>query len=573
MHVSTTRRKYNGKGGERVYETHLLRRTFREEGKVKHETLANLSHLPVETIELVRRSLGGESFVGVDDVEVTRSLPHGAGAAVAVAANKLGLAKLLGPACRQRDLVFALVVSRVCEPASKLATSRWWSDTTIGADLGVGDASSDDVYAAMDWLVERQGPIEQALADRHLGNDAIAMFDLSSSWVEGTHCPLAARGYSRDGKAGREQIEYGLLCDRDGRPVAVEVFEGNTADPTAFCSAVKTVTDRFGLSKVVMVGDRGMITSARIDAMRANTDLGWITALRAPAIAKLAGEGPLQMSLFDETNLAEITHPDYAGERLVACRNPALAAQRTRKRDELLAATETELDKIVAAVAAGRLVDAAKIGERVGRNANRYKMAKHFDFDIDHGHFAYQPKTDQIDAEAALDGIYVIRTSVPASDLDTAEVVEAYKDLSKVEANFRSLKAIDLDLRPIHHHLENRVRAHVLLCMLAAYIVWHLRQWWAPLCFTDEEPTTRTDPVAAAHRSNEADHKASTRTTATGETAHSFATLLNHLSTLCRNTIALPGGHQIDKLTQPTDLQRQAFQLLERPIPLTITAK
>ncbi len=473
MHVARTSRHYKGK----TYESFLLRRSYREDGKVKNQTLANLSHLPAEAIDAIRRVLAGETMVGAGDVfEITRSRPHGAAAAVTVAARQLGLVKLLGPACAERDIAFALIIARVLRPGSKLATTRWWADSTL-VDLGVGDTTTDGVYQSMDWLVERQDRIEETLAKRHLTNGGVAMFDLTSAWMEGSCCPLAQRGYSRDRKGGKTQIEYGLLTDGDGRPVAVEVFAGNTADPTAFTSMVRTVVDRFGLDRIVLVGDRGMITTARIDAMK-QTDpgLGWITALRAPAIRKLAADtGPLQLSLFDETNLAEIVSPEFPGERLIACRNPALAELRAHKRCDLLDATDLILNKIVAAVDAGRLADPAKIGERVGRQANKYKMAKHYDYTITQGTFTYRRLDDQIAAEAALDGIYVIRTSVAADTLNTAAVVEAYKNLSAVEANFRSIKTIDLDLRPIHHHLETRVRAHILICMLAAYLVWHLR--------------------------------------------------------------------------------------------------
>lgn len=571
MHVATTRRHYK----DRVYETHLLRRSYREGGKVRNETLANLSHLPGEVIEVIRRSLKGEELVEAGEgFEIARSLPHGHVAAVWAHARRLGFPELLGPPGRERDLAAALVVARVCRPASKLATTRWWVDTTLAADLDVAGASTDEVYAAMDWLAGRQPDIEAALARRHLHPGGLAYFDLSSSWLEGHCCPLAARGFSRDHKAGRDQIEYGLLTDDEGRPVAVEVFPGNTADPTAFVAAVETVTDRFGLDDLVLVGDRGMITTARIQALRAHdADLGWITALRAPAIARLAAEdGPLQLSLFDDTNLAEITHPDYPGERLVACRNPALAAERARKRNELLAATEAELAKIAGAVTAGRLRDPAKIGQRVGRHANRYKMAKHFDLDIADGHFTYRRKLDQIAAEAALDGIYVLRTSLPADQLDAPGVVDAYKRLAHVEWDFRSLKTIDLDLRPIHHHLETRVRTHVFICMLAAYLIWHLRRAWAPLCFTDEHPPHRPDPVAPAQRSPAAQAKASRQRTTTGQPAHSLATLLDHLATLTRDTIVFAhSGVTIDKLALPTPTQRQAFQLIDAPVPHTLT--
>jgi len=523
MHVVTTRRQYKDK----VYETTLLRRSYREGGKVRNETLANLSHLPAESIEVIRRQLKGESFVAAGEgFEIERSLPHGHVAAVMAEATKLGFASLLGPACAERDLALALIVARVCRPGSKLATTRWWTDTTLAADLGVANASTDDVYAAMDWLVGRQAKIETALARRHLVAGDMVLYDLSSSWMEGSHCPLAARGYSRDRKSGKTQIEYGLMTDASGRPLSVEVFAGNTADPTAFISAVEAVRSRFGLADVVLVGDRGMITTARIKALRDIGGLGWVTSLRAPAVAALAADGgPLQLGLFDESNLAEISHPDYPDERLVACRNPALAAERARKRTELLAATEALLAPIAAAVQAGRLVGADKIALRVGRCVNRYKMAKHFSLDVGDDNFVYVRKTGQIAAEAALDGIYVIRTSVGAETLDAPGVVEAYKSLAGVERQFRSLKAIDLDLRPIYHRTEERVRAHVFICMLAAYLVWHLRRAWAPLCFTEEDRPVRTDPVAPARRSAAALAKASRQRSADDEILHSFASL------------------------------------------------
>lgn len=571
VHVVTTRRHYKDK----VYETVLLRRSYREAGKVRNETVGNLSHLPPETIELIKASLAGRRLVEAGEgFEISRALPHGHVAAVWAKARSLGLPELIGPACPERDLVLALVVARVCRPTSKLATTRWLPDTTLGVDLGVANASTDAVYGAMDWLLERQGSIERRLAARHLKAGGLVYFDLSSSWVEGSHCPLAARGFSRDHKAGKAQIEYGLLTDPEGCPVAVEVFAGNTADPTAFVAAVEKVRTTFSLGneggRVVMVGDRGMITSARIAAIADLGGMGWITALRAPALKALAGGGAIQLSLFDEANLAEITHPDFPGERLVACRNPALATERARKREELLQATEALLAPIAHAVESGRLVDADKIGLRAGRVINRYKMAKHFALDIGQGRFGYTRKLDEIDAEAALDGIYVIRTSVDAATLGPAAVVEAYKALANVERDFRSLKAVDLDLRPIHHRLEDRVRAHVLICMLAAYLVWHLRRDWAPMCFTDEAPPARTDPVAPAARSAAAERKASRRTTSDGETAHDFQSLLNHLATLTRNRIVFSGGVSIDKISTPTPTQRRAFELVGAPIPLVL---
>jgi hypothetical protein len=467
----------------------------------------------------------------------------------------------------------ALIIARVCRPDSKLATTRWWQDTTLAVDLGVADASTDQVDAAMDWLGDRQEGIQRRLARRHLEPGGLVYYDLSSSWVEGRCCPLAARGDSRDGKRGLAQIEYGLLTDPQGRPVAVEVFAGNTGDPATVGATVARVRDRFGIQRIVMVGDRGMLTSARVEGLRELGGVGWITTLRAPAIAALADAGVIQPSLFDQTNLAEVAHPDYPGERLLVCRNPLLGAERARKRAELLAATEAELDKVVAAVQAGRLADPATIGVKIGRVLGRFKMAKHFTLDIADSHFAYARNQPAIEVEAALDGIYVVRTSMAASELGAAEVVEAYKRLAGVERDFRSLKTVDLELRPIHHHLKQRVRAHVLVCMLAAYLVWHLRQAWAPLTFTDETPPPRSDPVAPARRSPAATRKATTQQTADGTPPHSFHTLLEHMATLTRDDITFTGptGTAIQKLTTPTPTQRNAFQLLQAVIPPTLT--
>jgi hypothetical protein len=570
VHVVTTRRHYKDK----VYETHLLRRTYREGGKVKNETVGNLSHLPAETIELVRRSLKGETFVAAGgNTEVARSLPHGHVALTWAMARRLGLPALLGPPGRDRDLAMALIVARVLRPASKLATTRWWADTTLAVDLGVADATTDEVYAAMDWLVGRQDAIEQALARRHLQPGGLAYYDLSSSYVEGRHCELAARGYSRDQKVGKDQIEYGLLTDPDGRPVSVEVFAGNTADPAAFIAAVDKVRTRFKLADLVLVGDRGMITSARVEALRELGGLGWVTCLRASQIKALAEAGAVQLSLFDQANLAEIAHPDFPGERLVCCRNPALAAERARKRAELLAATEAELAKVARQVERGRLVGADKIGLRVGKVVGRYKMAKHFELHITDTQFAYAHRADQIAAEAALDGIYILRTSVAAAQLDSAGVVAAYKQLANVERDFRSLKTIDLELRPIHHHLAGRVRAHVLVCMLACYLLWHLRRALAPVTFTDEHPPARTDPVAPARRSPAAEAKAARRQLADHTPVHSFRTLLDHLGTLTRNQLHFTDPHQpatVELLATPTPLQRRAFELVDAQIPLTL---
>ena len=571
MHVETSRSHQVLKDGtERVYQRHLLRRSYRDGGKVRKETLANLSHLPDEAIDAVRLVLAGKAMVDADGgLEVTRSLGHGHVAAVAAQARVLGLPGLLGPPCRERDLAYALIVSRVARPASKLSTIGWWDDVTLGPDLGVAGASTDEAYAAMDWLLARQDDIEAALARRHLRQGGMALFDLSSSWVEGSHCELAAFGHSRDGKRGKPQIEYGLLTSRDGCPVAVRVFPGNTGDPTAFIAAVDVVRDKFGITEAVMVGDRGMITTARIKALKEIPGMAWITCLRAPAIKKLAEDGgPLQLSLFDDQDLAEISSPDYPGERLIACHNPFLAEERAAKRQRLLAATEAELAKITALVQAGRLKDPPKIGVRAGKVINKRKVAKHFALDIGEGTFAWSRDQASIDAEAAFDGIYVIRTPVPAAELGAAAAVAAYKDLSGVEQDFR-IKKNDLDLRPIWHRLADRVRAHVLVCMLACYLSWHLRQAWAPLTYTDEHPPQRDNPVAPARRSPSAERKASRKATAAGEPARGFRDLLDHLAILARHTITI-GGHQIEKITTPTPAQQEAFGLLGVTIPITL---
>jgi len=571
MHVETSRSHQVLKDGtERVYQRHLLRRSYRDGGKVRKETLANLSHLPDEAIEAVRLALAGKTVIDADaGVEVTRSLPHGHVAAVAAQARALGFPALLGPPCPQRDLAYALIVSRIARPASKLSTIGWWDDVTLGPDLGVAGASTDEVYAAMDWLVARQDDIEGQLARRHLREGGMALFDLSSSWVEGSHCELAAFGHSRDGKRGKPQIEYGLLTDSEGRPVAVRVFPGNTGDPKAFIEAVEVIREKFAISEAVMVGDRGMITSARIRALREIPGMAWLTCLRAPAIKKLAEDGgPLQLSLFDRQDLAEISSPDYPGERLIACHNPALAAERAAHRQRLLTATEAELAKIESMVTAGRLADPAKIGVRVGKVINKRKVAKHFITSISESSFTWRRDQQAIDAEAALDGIYVLRTPVPAAGLGAPAAVAAYKDLSHVEQDFRASKD-DLDLRPIWHRLEDRVRAHVLICMLACHLAWHLRKAWAPLTYADEHPPQRDNPITPARRSPSADAKAARKTTATGQSARSFRDLLDHLATLTRQAIVI-GGHQIDKLTTPTPAQRQAFDLLGAPVPITL---
>jgi hypothetical protein len=585
--VRVTKTGYVDKQGHRKdYSSAYLRRTYRDAGKVKNETVANLSALPGHVIDWIDAGLKGQQLVpAAGAVTITGSLPHGHVAAVHAMAGELGLPALLGPAGRHRDLALALIISRIVAPASKLSTRTWWADVTLGADLGVAGATTDDIYAAMDWLGHRQDAIEARLAARHLAPEAnpskMALFDLSSSWLEGTQCPLAARGYSRDGRKGKLQIEYGLLTDPEGRPVAVRVFPGSTGDPAAFTAIADVVRAKFGLEQMVMVGDRGMITSARIAALNQAEDgtprpdveaYGWITALRAPAIRKLmADDGPLQLSLFDQQDLAEITSPDFPGERLIACRNPALAAERARKRQDLLAATEKLLAPIIARVQAGRLAGAGPIGVEVGKVITRYKTGKHFAVTItDHG-LAVARKQDQIDAEAMLDGFYVLRTPVPAAELGAAAVVTAYKNLKYVERDFRHIKSDDLDLRPVFHHLQERVEAHVLICMLACYLTWHLRRAWAPLTFTDEQPPRRDNPVTPARRSAAAQAKASAQHDPAGRPYYSFRGLLEHLATLTRNQVRYTGTQvTIAMLTEPTSVQRQAFKLLGAPIPLTL---
>ena len=571
-------------GRARDYSSAYLRRTYREAGKVKNETVANLSSLPGHVIDLIDAGLKGRQLVpAAEAVTITRSLPHGHVAAVHAMARQLGLPALLGPAGRPRDLALALVISRVVAPASKLSTLAWWDDTTLGGDLGVAGACTDDIYAAMDWLEDRQDAIEAGLARRHLSPEAnparMALFDLSSSWLEGRCCPLAARGYSRDGKKGRLQIEYGLLTDPGGRPVAVRVLPGSTGDPVAFTQIADVLRDKFGLREMVMVGDRGMITSARIAALNQQEDgtprpdpYGWVTALRAPAIKKLMAEGgPLQMSLFDEQDLAEITCDDYPGERLVACRNPVLAADRARKREDLLTATEKLLAPLLARVAAGKLTGAAEIGVEVGKVISKYKTAKHFSIVITDASLTLTRNQAKIDEEAALDGSCVLRTPVPASQLDAPAVVTACKNLKYVERDFRSIKSDDLDLRPACRRLEERVRAHVLICMLACYLTWHLRRAWAPLTFTDEYPPQPGNPVAPARRSPAAQAKASAQRDAAGRPYRSFRGLIEHLATLTRNQVRFAGTQAtVPMLTEPTSAQRQAFDLIGAPIPLTL---
>jgi len=499
-------------------------------------------------------------------------------AAVLGSLGQLGLDKIIASRpSRQRDLIVALIVARVIDPGSKLAAARGLCEqtasTSLGEVLGLTDADEQEIYAAMDWLLPRQGRIEQALADRHLKDGTLVLYDVTSSYFEGKACPLAQFGHSRDGKKDKLQIVFGLLCDVQGRPIAVEVFEGNTGDPGTVASQVRKLRDRFGLKRVVLVGDRGMLTEARIrEDLDPVEGLDWITALRAPAIAALVEAGRVDMSLFDQQDLAEVTWPErYPGQRLIVCRNPALAAERTRKRQELLEATEKDLALIAKAVARpGKpLRGADQIGLRVGKVIGRHKVAKHFCIEITDDSFSYERDRQAIAAEAALDGFYVVRTSLPRQALDAEQTVRAYKGLSKAERAFRSLKTVDLKVRPIHHHLADRVRAHVLLCMLAYYVEWHMRQELAPVLFDDEDPQAgealRRSVVAPAQRSPAAQAKAAKKRTADGGPVHSFQTLLSDLATICKNRIQpeVSGAGTFEKTTQPTAFQEQALSLLK----------
>jgi len=567
-HVVTTTRRYK----DQVYRTHLLRRSYREGGAVKNETLGNLSHLPEPLIEIIRRSLQGETFVPLGEAfEAVGSRAHGHVQAVSLAMQRLGLASLIAAKpSRERDLVLAMVAARIVAPHTKLATTRWWHSTTLAQDFGVADADENDLYAAMDWLLARQDRIEKKLAARHLQAGGLVLYDLSSSYFEGSTCPLARFGHDRDGKRGLLQVNYGLLTDARGCPVAVSVHEGNTVDSTTLLPAVQRVQKDFGIERLVMVGDRGMISSKAIKEMRATDGLAWITALKSASIRALLEQGQLQLGLFDERNLLELSSPEYPGERLVACRNPELAKLRTHKREELLAATEKNLAKIKARVDAGKLAGADAIGVAVGKLVNQYKVAKHFALTIQDKAFGFKRKHAAIAAEAALDGVYIIRTSVPAAQMDSADCVRHYKALAHVERAFRSLKTIDLKVRPIHHRLADRVRAHIFLCTLAYYVEWHLREAWRELMFADADQAAKAvrDPVAPARRSKAALAKVARQTLEDGTPVHSFSTLMAELATIVRNTCrtpeAAPQAPTFDILTTPNAKQRRAFELIEQ---------
>jgi hypothetical protein len=551
--------------------TVLLRESYREGAKVHKRTLANLSSLSLAQVEAMRAVLRGEELRPIAQCfEITASRSHGQVQAIIVAMQRLGFASLIAAKPgRERDLVLAMVAARILAPSPKLATTRWWHTTTLAEDCGVADASEDDLYAAMDWLLPRQERIQKKLAARHLRAGGLVLYDLSSSYFEGTTCPLAKRGYSRDGKPGTLQVNYGLLTDARGCPVAVSVHEGNTADSTTFMPEVQRLRQDFGIERMVMVGDRGMISQTAIAAMREAAGIGWITALKSVSIRALIEQGQLQLGLFDERNLLELSSPDYPGERLVACRNPELARLRAHKREALLCATEKNLAKIAARVAAAKLAGQAAIGVRVGKIVNQYKVAKHFQLTIGETAFSYRRTPDSIAAEAALDGVYIIRTSVPAAQMDAANCVRNYKALANVERAFRSLKTIDLKVRPIHHRLADRVRAHIFLCLLAYYVEWHLREAWRELLFADPDQQAKAtrDPVAPAKRSKAALAKIASKHLDDGTPAHSFCTLLAELGTIVRNTCrtpsAGPDAPTFNVLTTPNPKQTRILALVQ----------
>jgi hypothetical protein len=550
-----------------VYTSYLLRRSYREGGKVRHENLGNLSHLPPAVIEAIRKMLAGRVLVDLEEAfEIERSLPHGHVAAVLGVLRQLDLERLLSrERGRERDLAVAMVCQLVIAPCSKLSMTRRFSQTTLADELALGEATEAELLAAMDWLLDRQERIEQALARRHLKDGGFVLYDLSSSYVEGRCCPLAALGHNRDGKAGKQQVNWGLVCSPEGRPVAVQVHPGNTADPSTVPGVLDTIKEKFGIERVILVGDRAMITDAHAATLK-ELGAGFVSALKTPQIRKLMSTGDLQLSLFDQTNLAEITSEEFPGERLVVCRNPQLAAERVRKREDLLQATERELDKVRRMVDGPRgtlrNADAGKIGERAGRVINKYKVAKHFELKVADGSFSYERKTEQIAAEAALDGIYVLRTTCGKDMLTSQAVVRVYKQLKTAERAYRTIKDA-LDVRPIRHHLQDRVEAHFFLFMLAYYLLFELQARLAPMLFTDDTPLTPADPVAPARRSLAAKAKAASGRTPDGLPAFSLTDLIAELGTVCRNQLRIGASpHTFPRLTNPNPVQAKALELL-----------
>jgi transposase len=552
--------------------TVLLRESYREGSKVRKRTLANLSSLSTAQVEAIRAALAGHTVqLSPQSLEITASRPHGHVHAVTLAMQRVDFASVLGSKpSRERELVLAMVAARIVAPHTKLATTRWWHTTTLASDFGVADANEDDLYAAMDWLLVRQEAIQKKLAARHLHEGGLVLYDLSSSYFEGTTCPLAKLGHNRDGKKGLLQVNYGLLTDARGCPVAVSVHEGNVADSATFLPEVQRLREQFGIEQLVMVGDRGMISNKAIAELRDMQGIDWLTALKNASIRTLVEQGQLQLGLFDERNLLEIASPEYPGERLVACRNPQLAKLRAVKREELLIATEKNLQAIKDRVEAGRLKKADAIGLAAGKVVNQYKVAKHFELAIADNSFTFERKREAIAAEAALDGIYIIRTSVDATRMDSADCVRNYKALANVERAFRSLKTVDLKVRPIHHRTADRVRAHILLCMLAYYVEFHLRDAWRELMFADIDQAAKAtrDPVAPAQRSQLARDKVASRTVDDGTPAHSFATLMAELAGIVRNTCRTPGtgleSPMFDIVTTPNPTQRHALDLIKQ---------
>ncbi len=565
LYVADIKKKYKN----REYCTHLVRRSYREGGKVKQETIANITNLPEDTREIIRQNLKGQVLVPVNEaMETLSSRAHGHVAAVMKMLDDLDLLRLISPTpCKERDMIEALIVARILNAQTKLATSRWWHTTTIPEMMGVEEADEDDIYDAMDWLLERQTKIENGLAKRHLENGSLVLYDVSSSYYEGSKCSLAQFGYNRDKKKGKRQIVYGIMTDNEGRLISVNVYPGSTSDSKTLEEQIAKLKKRFGLDEVVLAGDRGMLTQVKIDALKEIGGIDWVSALRSTSIKRLAEQGYIQLSLFDTIDLMELYFPDYPGERLVVCRNPSLAQERQRTRLDLLAATERKLSDLAKRVAAGKLVKEGKIGEALGRIANQFKMAKHFEFTVGEGKFSYRRNEQHIAQEAALDGFYVLRTSVPEEKWPKENVVLGYKSLSRVERGFRSLKSIDLKIRPIHHRLEDRVEAHIFLCTLAYYVEWHLRQKWQSMIFDDEFPGEHVNdsPVLPALRSESALKKARTKKRPDGSIVHSFQTLLSELATIQCNENWIPAVPEIppfNQFTKPNKLQQEALEYL-----------
>ncbi|MDR2374196.1 MAG: IS1634 family transposase [Bifidobacteriaceae bacterium] len=579
LRVARVRSNWRNRDGTLgAHESALLRQTWRDGAKVRHRTLASLTHMPAAEVDALEAVLNRGERPGPSGpvgAEISGGTRHGDVAAVWAMADKLGLPGLLGPAGPRRDQALALVVARLARPASKLATLAWLADTTLGRDLGLDGMTSDDAYEAMDWLGARQGAVEQALAAKHLMDPAanparLALFDLTSTWVEGTCCPLAEFGYSRDKKRGKRQIEFAILAAPDGTPVAVRPFKGSTSDPTAALAAIKALAEEFKMDRAVLVGDRGMVTNTTIADLKAN-QMGWVGALKRPQIKALADDqGPLQMSLFDTQDLAEITSPDYPGERLIACDNPPAGAHRAAKRERLVEATLADLAKVMARVEKGRLRSERAIGVAVGKVIDAHHAARFVQVRIGPGEFAYGRNQPAIAQDAMLDGIYVIRTSLTADQMGAADAVLCYKRLSKVEQDFASMKGFDVQVRPIWHHLGHRVASHLLICLLAAHLAFHLRKAWAPITFADEEPDPAPDPVKPRKRSTSSARKASTRKLADGTRARSFRDVLDHLSLIQRSTVTVTVGAQATILERTAVLdtaQAEAFRLIGATMP------